>query len=264
MDYKLKKKTGGKTHVHYTCPSCGQALDSALEEAGQDDECPACRQKFRVPGETESRAGVSLGQRIAGVEKQNRRLKWGMTALCVVGVAAFVVGQAAPEEVPDVIRAKQFEVVNEAGVSVVTLRSWELGGWIETRNRQGKHLFTVAATNRGDGSLGIYSAEGKRLVGLLSTEDGLEGMIFTHNAQGRELVSIGATRRGQGAVVTYNGKGTELVRLAAVEGGDGAAFVRNAEGKDLLTLTSLTDGTGAVSVYDPTGRTRRGRLTTRP
>ena len=109
MDYKLKKKLWGKVHVHYACPSCGEALDSVLGDAGQDDECPACGQKFRVPGERESRAGrertapdiekqerreeanMTIEQRIEWIEKQNRRLKWAMTAVCAV-VAAVLLG----------------------------------------------------------------------------------------------------------------------------------------------------------------------------
>ena len=117
----------------------------------------------------------------------------------MVLVSAFVVGQAAPEGVPDVIRAKTFEVVNEVGSSVVALRSWEHGGRIETRNHQGKGLFTVAANDAGGGSLTTFNAEGKKLVTL--------GVV-------------------------------------------------KAEG--------VMDGTGMVGVYDPTGRTRRGILTTRP
>ena len=104
---------------------------------------------------------MTIEQRIDRVEKQNRRLKWAMTALCVVAVGAFVVGQKAPEDViriekpdvladrevplgagaivvermepvewlkqvepemvPDVIRAKHFEVVNDTGKVLIEL-----------------------------------------------------------------------------------------------------------------------------------------------
>jgi hypothetical protein len=99
-----------------------------------------------------------------------------------------VVGQAAPETAPDLIRAKKFQVVNEAGMPVVTLQSWSGGGWIETRNHQGKHLFAVAANDGGDGALSTYSAEGKGLVTLSASAKG--GQLAVFNAEGKELVSL--------------------------------------------------------------------------
>ena len=48
---------------------------------------------------------MTIDQRIERVELQNRRLKWAMTLICMVAAGAFVLGQAAPDAVPDVIRA---------------------------------------------------------------------------------------------------------------------------------------------------------------
>ena len=107
---------------------------------------------------------VTIEERIERVEKQNRRLKWAMTVICVVAAGAFVLGQAAPDAVPDVIRAKRFEVVNEKGWAVVTLRSWELGGWIDTRNQQGRPLFSVFANEVGGGMLAIFNDDRRPFV----------------------------------------------------------------------------------------------------
>ena len=249
-------------------------------------------------------ANMTIEERIERVEKQNRRLKWAMTATSVV-VAAVLVGvivavvfavrQPAPPTalaVADVIQAKEFQVVDDVGSAVVTLRSWKLGGRIETRNHQGKRLFSVAAADDGSGTLSTYNAEGKELVSLGSTDEGhgalstrsaegkelvsltaMEGgsggALTTYNAEGKELVSLGMTEGGSGMVTTHNAEGKELVSLGMAEGGSGTVTTHNAEGKELVSLAvvdaeGVMDGTGMVGVYDPTGRTRRGILTTRP
>ena len=133
---------------------------------------------------------MTIEERIERVEKQNRRLKWVVTALCVVGVSAFVAGQAAPEGVPDVIKAKKFEVINEVGLPVVALRSWDkLGGGIDTWNHQGQSLFAVGANDAGDGSVATFNAEGKELVHLSATEGGT-GAVAVFDPTGRRRRGI--------------------------------------------------------------------------
>ncbi len=43
----------GSKSVRYSCPSCGVALDSPLDEAGNREQCPHCQQFFVVPGQAE-------------------------------------------------------------------------------------------------------------------------------------------------------------------------------------------------------------------
>ncbi len=54
MDYRVTRNvfTGSQT-IHYACPKCGTALESNLEDAGDDDTCPECATHFFVPGERE-------------------------------------------------------------------------------------------------------------------------------------------------------------------------------------------------------------------
>ena len=40
----------GKHSVKYQCPHCGERLRSPLRDAGRTDNCPACRNRFVVPG----------------------------------------------------------------------------------------------------------------------------------------------------------------------------------------------------------------------
>lgn len=51
MSFKIYKTIAGKVRVKYNCPSCNEALESELAEAGSKDTCPNCQKPFVVPGE---------------------------------------------------------------------------------------------------------------------------------------------------------------------------------------------------------------------
>ena len=56
-----------------------------------------------------------LAGRVAKLERDNRRLKLGGLALAAVLVAVPLVGAVLPQEVPDVIDARQFRVLDSQG-----------------------------------------------------------------------------------------------------------------------------------------------------
>ena len=49
----VKKTFWGKLRVHYICPQCKNELNSPLEDAGREVNCPFCRVEFVTPGESE-------------------------------------------------------------------------------------------------------------------------------------------------------------------------------------------------------------------
>lgn len=166
---------------------------------------------------------MTTEHRIARIEKQNRRLTWGLATLCVCVGAAFVAGQAAPRDVSDVIRATKFQVVNEEGRGVVLLSAGERGG----------------------GALSIFNRQGKVLTSLGVDASGNAGAVVVKNREGWNIVRLGEIEGGSGSLTIYNDLGEKLVVLGAAK----------AEG--------VMHGTGVVTVHDPAGRTRRGTLTTR-
>lgn len=136
---------------------------------------------------------MTIEERIERLERQNRHLRLGLAGI-VLGAAAIFGGAAARQAVPEVIKAKAFQVVADDGTPLVVL-----------------------------GAL-----------------------------------------RGIGAVATFNGRGQELVRLGVSTVGAGTVTTRNAKGQELVKLGVFTEGTGFVAVLDPSGRKRRGVLTTQP
>jgi len=104
---------------------------------------------------------MDIEQRLNRLERQNRRMKKGMIGMVVAGFSLLVMAQASPPKIHDLIRAKKIEVVADNGRRVISLKSWVLGGWIETYNKKGNSLFIVAARPNGSGAIVHYNRAGK-------------------------------------------------------------------------------------------------------
>ena len=130
---------------------------------------------------------MTIEERFERLERTNRRYRWGIT---LVIFAAMIVGAAAAgDDVPDVIRARKFEVVNEDGKSVVVMQSWKLGGWVHVTGNKGNLTFSISHTDDGDGAVRMLSHKGTQLVILTATDDG-NGLVHTYLAKGTPLVTL--------------------------------------------------------------------------
>jgi hypothetical protein len=159
---------------------------------------------------------MTLEERIERLERQNRRLRAAFGVFVVGAVCVLIAGQAAPVTsrsaspagpllLPERVRAKRFEVINDAGKPVVTLMSWEQGGWIETRDNSGRRLFDVSATDDGNGLLSTYNKEGNEAVSLGGVKGG-SGLLAIFDGHGRKLLAEGAAEEGSGVIASYNRK----------------------------------------------------------
>ena len=128
---------------------------------------------------------MTIEERFERLERTNRRYRWGIvitiTLVAIAEIVATVI--LIGYYVPDVIRAKSFEVVNEEGTTLVKL----------------------GATKDDDGMVETFSAKGTRLVGLTVTKDD-NGMVTTSSAKGTTLVKLGASE-GNGVVATFGADG---------------------------------------------------------
>ncbi len=127
---------------------------------------------------------MSIEQRLERLERQNRWLKGGLASLVVVLAAGVLFGFASQQEIPDLIKARQFQVVSEDGLVLVKLEG--------TLGRVGLR-----------GTVETLNGKGQELVRLLATKDG-GGAVWTLNAEGQSLVLLGADPDGRGAVAVFD------------------------------------------------------------
>ena len=130
---------------------------------------------------------MTVEERLALLERTNRRLKVGVGLLLLSVFAGTLLGFAHQDTTPDVIEAKAFHVVTDDGTVLLKLEDtfgigMGLGGTVTT-----------------------LSGEGKKLVLLAGSSGG--GVVTTFNELGQELVMLGATTEGEGKVSTLDPSG---------------------------------------------------------
>jgi hypothetical protein len=119
-------------------------------------------------------------ERINGLETQVRTLKrivYGFGCLLVAGV---VVSATSLQTVPDVIRAKKFEVISNDGKAVVVLDSHTIESGLLVQKEM--HYGSITSLN----------SQGGTLVTLGADPCSGTGQLRTMNAHGRLLVNVGA------------------------------------------------------------------------
>jgi len=154
---------------------------------------------------------MTIDGRIESLESQVRILKRMLLGVLTLVVAAGLLAATTLQVVPDVIKAKKFEVVNGEGQTVVELGS-----------------------NKAGGVVGIGHRDGHRLVELMSHLEG--GTVSILDRQKRTLVLIGVNEHGSGALQTRNNKGQTLVSLATSLTGAGTVSTENGEGQKTSTM----------------------------
>ena len=100
---------------------------------------------------------VEIAGRVQRLERDNRRLKLGAGALVAVLVAAPLVGAVLPAQVPEVIEAGLFRVLDEQGTPRAALGAAGLG----FSDEQGRGRVGLGAD-----SLGFYDEQGTARVTL--------------------------------------------------------------------------------------------------
>ncbi len=121
---------------------------------------------------------MTTEERLERLERQNRRMKNGFTLLALVLASAVIMGQALSARVPNVIRAKKFEVVNDKDKTMVELGSTRLFGYVFVSNRNGQAVATISTNHTGDGMIRTTDSLGRPLVVITSKLNG-EGYIAT-------------------------------------------------------------------------------------
>ena len=75
-----------------------------------------------------------LESRVDKLEQDNRRLKLALGALLLTLAAVPLIGAVMPEQIPDVIQARKFEVIDENGTRRAGLHATGIGFTDESNN----------------------------------------------------------------------------------------------------------------------------------
>lgn len=154
-----------------------------------------------------------------------KRMLFGVFGVVVVGG---LLAATSLQSVPDVVRAKKFEVVNAEGKVVAEVKRFLGGGGIFLSNKEGNQIAAIAPIPiLGGGMLTINDKDGEGAVTIASSADGGGGL---------EVMA----------------KGEPVGGLFAISG-SGLLALSSKEGNPTVVLTD-NNGNGILRTYDSKGQ----------
>ena len=172
-------------------------------------------------------------ERMEILEKQVRRQRRWNIGLGVLVVAGGLMAAKGVQEVPDVIRAKKIEVVNDDG-------KIRVGMGTSKRN--------------GGGAFILFNGSQQEVAVIGAGADG--GFLGLSNNDEVPQTIVGVGKDG-GNIALKNSDGKIATAMSVVEDGLGFLTVSNSEGKGGVQIMSLPDGKGgAIRITDANGKHR--------
>jgi hypothetical protein len=147
---------------------------------------------------------MTTDTRIESLETQVRTLKrmlFGVFGLVVVGG---LLAATSLQSVPDVVKAKSFEVVNDEGKAQVILGADAEGGMLGIYNKDEKREAGIFVSSFG-GRMGIYNKNGDAVAGLSAIAGG--GILTVTNKDLEVVAGLSADADGRGVIVTFDSTG---------------------------------------------------------
>lgn len=147
---------------------------------------------------------MDIEARIEKLERTNRRYRHGIVALlsCVIALGAF----AMDDGIPDVVRARRFEVVDTSGMTLAEVGSDATGGRVVTVRRGGGGAMLF--TNDQGGAIGLLSPDGK--VPFRAGVSPMGGLLVLTNRADQFVMMAAADDSSAGAMVLFDKDGREL------------------------------------------------------
>jgi hypothetical protein len=180
-----------------------------------------------------------LEEDIAGLRRQNQRVRAYVIAMTLVAIAPWLMaaaGQAPARPAANALAGDRLVLSGPNGP--ITLRSIEAVSTLGADN------------NRPAPALGIFAGTGDtQIASLVAGPSGSELRIGERGA-----VRLSASAPGRGRVEVVNEDGKTGAEMVAAPGGGGTVVVRGPTGAGVAVLETATDGSGQLEVRDAAGR----------
>jgi hypothetical protein len=198
----------------------------------------------------------ALERRIAAVEEQlheTRRLARRFQTLSaalglgLIGVAT-IAGAVEPQ-VPEVVQARRFEVIDEQGRVVVAAGAGVLGGQIDVWSQDQLNVARIWVNEYG-GDLALWNNAGRNVVGAYATTGG--GELALWDNEGALAVRGQVADHGGRIELLDPGRKQVVVTAGAQEHGGGVSIVGQ-EGAELWSARATAQG-GHTALADAAGQ----------
>lgn len=197
---------------------------------------------------------ADLHQRLARIEKQNKRLKRGLLALA--GGLMIVLAMGAKTGMRDGhfgnITASGVTIVDASGKELITIGHHpDLGTGLRIYNGSGKRVVGMGVTaDEKGGGLVVADNAGMARLGL-GTDSGVPSIAMTDD-NGKKVIGLGGTTDGYGLVI-MDGNEVERAGIGFKNGSSGFALF-NKQGQYIRGMVQRPDGSHFTSYADKNGK----------
>ena len=204
----------------------------------------------------------SLEDRVRQLEVANRRYR----TYVLLSLASFTLLFMAfrTYEIPEVIQARKFEIVDRMGHVLVRMGYDDEFGYIKTYNTRGNKLVNLTYTTSKAGYLALEDGDGNENIRLSTSSDYGGGYFSLSNTQHNRTItmnndagggsislsnnsgSVRATLKTHtedcGYLSLFNSSGNSIISMLQTTSGNGDLYVRNASGSDRIRLACSSNG----------------------
>lgn len=196
----------------------------------------------------------TLEARLQKLETSNRRYQT-ILFLFLASFAIIFMAFKKQQNIPDVIQAKKFEVVDDNGNVLAILTQSDGNGIIRTLNKDGKKLVNLTYTTNREGYLGIENGNGQEMIRFSSSNDGGGGYIGIYNPAGKKTLTINNDKSG-GNIYVCNSNGDSRVVMQCNSSAGGFMSLYNSSGYAAVKLSQTSSGHGDLYINNNLGDER--------
>ncbi|MBS1655272.1 MAG: hypothetical protein JSU05_10540 [Bacteroidetes bacterium] len=210
----------------------------------------------------------NLEQRIALLEKNIRFYQIVFGVLIILAGALASMSFRSKSPVPDVIQAKAFQVVDDAGNVLVEINKEDGNGQLSTYTPTGTRLVSLFTSDAGCGAINTFNYDGKTIFKVTNTSGG-GGYMALFNNDKKEIAEFGVTDIGSGYFRINDNIGNKQAWITYTKGGGGYFSLSN-NGNETIRLSTADVG-GRIGIYNDyntriaymgTQENRDGQITT--
>jgi hypothetical protein len=190
---------------------------------------------------------TQLEQRVIKLEKNLRAYRIFFGVSVIILLAFVLMSSGKKDEIPDLIKAKAFQVVDNSGNTVVLINKEKGSGQMTTYSSSGQKLVRLFTSEGDAGAINTFDARGNLNFKITNTTTG-GGYLAIYNPDLKEVVELGVLRSSDGYVQINDNYGSKLAKITATTEG-GGHFSLTRAGKETITISAATAG-GRLSIYD--------------
>jgi hypothetical protein len=199
-----------------------------------------------------------IEKRLQRLERSNRLYR--IFLFIVLGASAYFITTGFTESrvVEEVIKAKEFQVVDSYGKVLMSLRKDAEAGQLDMYNTSGTKLLSLTTSDGGAGTIIGRDMNGKKIYRMINVKGG-GGSVCVYNSNEVLSGDLTITDRNTGYLELNNSDGNKMLRFTYGNGSTaGIMSVYNSLGNRIIVMGSDASENGVLNVLNRYGEGMNG------